>query len=102
MKGLCVYNSGDVHDTDQSFELFILFMIIYEDDNSSYIMEGKEKNITAALKKISTNIETGRKNIEADSNLVENLNMVRGSFGEIESVIKGQVPALDTMKKFTK
>lgn len=77
-------------------------MIIYEDDNSSYIMEGKEKNITAALKKISTNIETGRKNIEADSNLVENLNMVRGSFGEIESVIKGQLPALDTMKKFTK
>lgn len=57
-------------------------------------MELKEKNATSLLKKINNNIETGRKNIETNTNLVENLSTVKNSFGEIEHVIKNQVASL--------
>jgi hypothetical protein len=46
-------------------------------------MELKDKNATSLLKKISNNIETGRKNIETNTNLVENLTAVKHSFGDI-------------------
>ena len=65
-------------------------------------MEHKDKNLTSAIKKISTSIESGRKNIEADTDLVQNLNSVKTSFAEMDSVIKSQGPALDNMKRFSK
>ncbi|MCB0369781.1 MAG: hypothetical protein KDD45_10170 [Bdellovibrionales bacterium] len=65
-------------------------------------MEHKDKNLTSALKKITNAIETGRKNIESDTDLVQNVVSIRGNFGEIESVIKNQVPALEQMKNFSK
>ena len=54
------------------------------------------------LKKISNTIEAGRKNIESDSNLVDNLNAVKNSFGEIEHVLKNQISTLENMKHFSK
>lgn len=57
-------------------------------------MEGKEKNATSMLKKISNNIENGRKNIETDTNLVDNLANVKHTFGEIEHVLRGQAVSL--------
>ena len=54
------------------------------------------------LKKISNGIEHNRKNIENDAELTENLTAIKSNFGEIEGVIRNQVPTLDTMKKFYK
>ena len=58
--------------------------------------------MTSALKKISNNIESSRKNVETDNNLVQNLHSVKSNFNELESVIKAQSPALDGMKNSTK
>ena len=58
--------------------------------------------MTSALKKISNNIESSRKNVETDNNLVQNLHSVKSNFNELESVIKDQSPALHGMNKFTK
>ena len=46
-------------------------------------MDSKDKNLTSALKKISVGIESSRKNIESDNNLVQNLHAVKSNFGEI-------------------
>jgi hypothetical protein len=62
----------------------------------------KEKNLSSALKRITNSIDNGRKNIEGDTDLVHNITAVKLSFNEIESVIKGQGPALDHMKHFSK
>ena len=61
-----------------------------------------EKGLTSAMKKISASIESGRKGIEADEDLVYNLNTVKSNFSDIEGVIKGQGPSLDQMKSFSK
>lgn len=65
-------------------------------------MEGKEKNATSMLKKISNTIENGRKNIETDTNLIDNLASVKHSFGEVEHVLRGQAVSLENMKNFSK
>ena len=57
--------------------------------------------MTSALKKISVSIESGRKNIENDTDLVTNIVAVKTNFNEIESVIKNQIPSLESMKQFS-
>ena len=54
------------------------------------------------MKKISASIESGRKGVEADEDLVYNLNTVKSNFSDIEGVIKGQGPSLEQMKNFSK
>jgi hypothetical protein len=66
------------------------------------MMEVKEKNATSLLKKISNTIDNGRKNIEADTNLIENLGTVKNSFGEVEHVLRNQAVSLENMKNFSK
>lgn len=65
-------------------------------------MEGKEKTNTAQLKRISAGIDASRKNIESDSNLIDNLRTIKTSFNDLEVVIKGQTPAFESMKAFSK
>ena len=40
-----------------------------------------DKGLTSAMKKISGSIESGRKGIEADEDLVQNLTAVKVNFG---------------------
>ena len=61
-----------------------------------------EKGLTSTLKKISGAIESGRKGIEGDEDMVHNLKVVKNNFGELDGVIKGQAPMLEQMRNFSK
>ena len=63
-------------------------------------MNDKEKGVN--LKKLVTNIDSNRKNVEAGVDVSENIASARGHFGEFESVIKGQTNTISTLKSYSK
>ena len=63
-------------------------------------MADKEKGVN--LKKIVTNLDSNRKNVEAGVDVPENISSARGHFSEFEHVIKGQTGTIASLKSYSK